>query len=284
MNKSTLLVLMGKSGQPADIERLVDQARSDNLYLSILVIGKAPDFPYYADGMGMYAASITSSTWQQDFERESAVLGKTAKTIGEHLAAQQVECGVSVICAEEVAIAEAIARWAMVSDLVVVSNDLREDKSVFNVAVQAALFRAPTGVILNGTASPAALAPKRVVVAWRPAKSCARAVQAAMPMLLGADEVTLVIVDPVTTPMRDGENPGVDVARWLSHLGCKVTVQQAPSGGQDIGHVLMKHARELGAELLVLGAYDHSRLREIVFGGTTKTLVEQRDLAVFMAH
>jgi nucleotide-binding universal stress UspA family protein len=284
MKKSSLVLLLGKPGQPADIERLVDRARVDKLFLSVVVIGDAPDFPYYSDGLVQYGATVMANTWQQDFEKENAALGKTAKSIKEYLVAQGVECGVSVLCAEQTVIAEAIARWAMVCDLVVVSNDLRGNASLFNVAVQAALFRGPTGVLVNATVSPAALAPKRVMVAWRPAKACARAVHAAMPILRSAEEVTLVVVDPVMTPMRDGEDPGADAARWLSHQGCKVTVQQCPSGGQNIGDVLMKRAREAGAELIVMGAYDHSRLREIVFGGTTRTLVEQDGLAVFMAH
>jgi nucleotide-binding universal stress UspA family protein len=284
MKKSSLLLLLGKSGRPADIDGLIDLARANQLFLSVIVIGEAPAFPYYADGLGQYSAPAMVGDWQKDYEAENAALGKTAKTIKEYLATQEVECGVSIICAEATAISEAIARWAMVCDLVLVSNDLRLNADLFDVVVQAALFRAPTGVLLNGTASPSALAPKRVLVAWRPTKASASAVHAAMPILRAAKEVTLVIVDPVMTPMRDGEDPGADAARWLSHQGCKVTVQQCPSGGQDIGHVLMKHAREIDAELIVMGGYDHSRLREIVFGGTTQTLVKQRDQAVFMAH
>lgn len=284
MKNSTLLVLMGKSGQPADIGRLVDHARANKLFLSVIVMGEAPPFPYYSDGLGQYGGSPMVGAWQQDLEKANAALGKTAKTIREYLSSEQVEYSVSVICAEPVAIAEAVARWAMVCDLVLVSNDLRGNADLFGVVVQAALFRAPAGVLLNATASAAALAAKRVLVAWRPTKACARAVHAAMPMLRAAKEVLLLIVDPVMTSLQDGEDPGADVARWLSHQGCKVTVQQCPSGGQDIGQVVMKRAREAGAELIVMGAYDHSRLREIVFGGTTRTLVEQEGLAVFMAH
>jgi nucleotide-binding universal stress UspA family protein len=284
MKKSSMLVLLGKSAQPADVARLVDRARLDKLYLSVLVIGEAPTFPYYADGLGQFGGAPMATAWQQDFERETLELGKTATSIKEYLAIQEVDCGVSVICAEPVVIAEAIARAALVCDLVVVSNDLRGNASLFNATVQAALFKAPAGVLVNATASPAALAPKRVMVAWRPAKACARAVHAAMPMLRGAEEVTIVVIDPVMTPMRDGEDPGSDVAHWLSHQGCKVTVRQSPSGGHDVGHILIKHAREAGADLIVMGAYDHSRLREIVFGGTTRTLVEQEGLAVLMAH
>ncbi len=284
MKNAMLLVLMGKSGTPADLEQLVDQVRADRLFLSVIVVGEAPPFPYSGDGLGQYGAPLMVVDWQKDFEKENEELSKTAKTIKDYLVAQQIEHSASVVCAEPTVIAEAIAREAMVCDLVMVSNDLRGNASLFDVALQAALFRAPAGVLLNATALPTALVPKRILLAWRPAIASARAVQAAMPLLRGAQEVTLVVVDPVTTPRRDGEDPGADVARWLSHKGCKVTVQQVPSGGQDVGHVLMKRAREMGAELIVMGAYDHSRLREIVFGGTTRTLVGQRDLAVFMAH
>ena len=86
------------------------------------------------------------------------------------------------------------------------------------------------------------------------------------------------------TAMRDGDDPGADAARWLSHKGCNATVQQCPSGGQDIGQVLLKTARDTDAQLIVMGGYDHSRLREIIFGGTTRTLVEQRSVPVFLAH
>jgi nucleotide-binding universal stress UspA family protein len=284
MKDSTLLVLLGKSGLPADINGWVDLARTHKLFLAVAVVGEAPDFPSYGYGMGQYGLPVMVDDWQKDVDKEHAALAETGKTISEHLAAQGVECNVSIICAERAALSEAIARRAMVCDLVLVSHDLRERAELFDQVVQTALFRAPTGVMLNGGTSPAALAADRVLVAWQPTQACARAVHAAMPIMRAAKEVTLVVIDPVMTPWRDGDDPGADAAHWLSHQGCKVTVQQSPSGGQDIGHVVLQHAREKDAQLIVMGAYDHSRLREIVFGGTTRTLVAQREHAVLMAH
>lgn len=72
------------------------------------------------------------------------------------------------------------------------------------------------------------------------------------------------------TFFRDGENPGSDVAQWLSHQDCNVTVQQRPSGGKQIAACLLQHAQETDAEFIIMGAYDHSRKRQIVFGGTTR--------------
>ncbi|MFY0312091.1 universal stress protein, partial [Leisingera sp. D0M16] len=90
--------------------------------------------------------------------------------------------------------------------------------------------------------------------------------------------------DPDLTDERDGEDPGTDAAAWLSHHGCNVTVSQFPSGGRDVGPAIQDRAREAGADLVVMGAYGHSRLREAVFGGTTRTMIEQTELPVLFAH
>jgi nucleotide-binding universal stress UspA family protein len=99
-----------------------------------------------------------------------------------------------------------------------------------------------------------------------------------------ADEVLVATIDPIMSEFRDGEDPGVDVAKWLTHHGCKVDVQQYPSGGHDIGDCILDHSKEYGADLIVMGSYGHSRTRQAVFGGTTRTLIEQTDQAVFLAH
>ncbi len=103
-------------------------------------------------------------------------------------------------------------------------------------------------------------------------------------MLRQTQEVIIGIFDPVMTENRDGENPGTDLAEWLSRHGCTVKVARYPSGGKETGDCIVGRAKELGADLVMMGAYGHSRLREGVFGGTTRTLIEQQDLAVPLAH
>ncbi|WP_280322803.1 universal stress protein [Sulfitobacter faviae] len=94
----------------------------------------------------------------------------------------------------------------------------------------------------------------------------------------------MALFDPVSISAYDGENPGTDVAAWLTHQGCNVAVQQYASGGEDIGTAILKRAKETGADLIVMGAYDHSRLREMVFGGTTRSLIEQSAFPVLLSH
>jgi nucleotide-binding universal stress UspA family protein len=96
--------------------------------------------------------------------------------------------------------------------------------------------------------------------------------------------VTIGVFDPVASKDHDGENPGSDVARWLSHHGCHVNLQQYPSGGQEIGDCIQKRSAETGADLVVMGAYGHSRMRQTVFGGTTRSVIDQTDFAALLAH
>lgn len=103
-------------------------------------------------------------------------------------------------------------------------------------------------------------------------------------MLIAADEVVVASFDPVMIPSQDGENPGSDVAKWLSHHGCNVAVQQYPSGGHDIGEATLSRANELGADLIVAGAYGHSKLCENIFGGTSQILIDQTETPIFLAH
>jgi nucleotide-binding universal stress UspA family protein len=106
-------------------------------------------------------------------------------------------------------------------------------------------------------------------------------VHSALPLLRAAGEVIIGIVDPDTT---QSEDPGVDVAKWLTHHGCNVVVQQYPSGGKSVGDSLRARAKDVGADLVVMGSYGHSRARQAVFGGTTRSMIDQTDQPVFLAY
>ncbi|MEO2037875.1 MAG: universal stress protein, partial [Martelella sp.] len=108
---------------------------------------------------------------------------------------------------------------ALTCDLILIGDDLRQDAYVFDDVIRAALFRSAGGVMLNAMGSAKALQPASVFVAWKAGIPSARAVHAAMPILRDARNVTVALFDPVTTKARDGENPGSDVAAWLTHQG-----------------------------------------------------------------
>jgi nucleotide-binding universal stress UspA family protein len=96
--------------------------------------------------------------------------------------------------------------------------------------------------------------------------------------------VKVLIIDYQRQRARHGQEPGAEIARRLAALGAQVEVQRLSSGGQDVGHLLLSQAVAFRADLLVMGAYGHSTLREWLFGGVTRTVLYQAGLPVLMSR
>jgi nucleotide-binding universal stress UspA family protein len=92
------------------------------------------------------------------------------------------------------------------------------------------------------------------------------------------------MVDPRAASARNGEEPGADVAAYLARHGIEVTVDRLASGGRPVDEVLNQHALDVSADLIVMGGYSHSRLRERIFGGVTRAILEEPSVCVLMTH
>ncbi|MGO7646037.1 universal stress protein, partial [Rhizobium ruizarguesonis] len=79
------------------------------------------------------------------------------------------------------------------------------------------------------------------------------------------------------------EEPGADIARFLSRHGVKVQVDRVASGGNTAEEVLRQHAMDVNADLIVMGAYNHPRWQQTLFGGVTRNMIEQSSMQIFMA-
>jgi nucleotide-binding universal stress UspA family protein len=123
-----------------------------------------------------------------------------------------------------------------------------------------------------------------VLVAWNGSREAARAVADAMPLLAAATSVTLLAVDPQPEPGAEGGLPGADIAVHLARHGVKAQVERTVSSDVPIGEVLLSRAADLGADLLVMGAYGHSRVRELLLGGATRSILASMTIPVLMAH
>lgn len=283
MKNATLLVLLGKASDPAKLAGLADLARDRRMHLTLLLLGRSLPIPTYTYAMGDYGAFAVDQAWVAATEEDKALMHAAIERFEAYLTAENLEGNVVSVFADPTTLPMTVAQHALTCDLVLAANDLREDADIFAPVVRAALFESPTGVLLNAGTT-ASLTPRRVLIAWNAGLPAARAVHAALPLLIAADEVELTLVDPVTTDAREGDLPGEDLARWLSHKGCNVSIQQWSGGGREVGESLLQHARETGADLIVMGAYDHSRMRQVIFGGTTRSMMEQTEMAVLMAH
>jgi nucleotide-binding universal stress UspA family protein len=121
------------------------------------------------------------------------------------------------------------------------------------------------------------------LVAWDGSRSATRAVNDAMPLLAAARSVTVLTIDR-KHPTDHGAVSGCDIALHLARHGVTAQVETLVSVTIGIGEMLLSRAADLSADLLVMGAYGHSRVRELILGGVTRTIIESMILPVLMAH
>jgi nucleotide-binding universal stress UspA family protein len=124
----------------------------------------------------------------------------------------------------------------------------------------------------------------RILVAWNATRESIRAVADAMPLLVKAKAVEVLVVDHQRRPEGHGQEPGADIARHLARHGAHVEVLRLSSDGKDVGRLLLSQAAAFGADLLVMGAYGHTQLREWMFGGVTRTVLYEAGLPVLMSR
>lgn len=124
----------------------------------------------------------------------------------------------------------------------------------------------------------------RILVAWNAGREAARAVTDALPLLTRAMEVQVVAFDPERGGADHGEEPGADIGLYLTRHGVKVTVARQVGAGLNVGEQILSRAADISADLIVMGAYGHSRTRELILGGATRTLLESMTVPVLMSH
>lgn len=122
---------------------------------------------------------------------------------------------------------------------------------------------------------------RQVVVAWKPTREAARAVSAALPLLRAAERVHVALWSDASGAAGDAAEP---IEHYLRSHGVATTVHRYGTVTRDIGEHLLSAAADLQADLLVMGCYGHSRAREWVLGGATRTLLQSMTLPVLLAH
>jgi len=122
----------------------------------------------------------------------------------------------------------------------------------------------------------------RVLVAWNASREATRALTDAIPILREAKQVDVIAFNPKDAP--HGEVPGADIGLYLARHGIKVSVSQQTADDVDVGNQLLSRAADLDSDLIVMGAYGHSRMKELILGGATRTVLNSMTVPVLMSH
>ncbi len=125
---------------------------------------------------------------------------------------------------------------------------------------------------------------KKILVGWNASREARRAISDALPFLVAAESVTLMVVDADKRENRHGQEPGADIALHLARHGANIEVEQVSSQGATVADVILSFAADHGVDLIVIGAYSHARCMEMVFGGVTRTLLKQASIPILMSR
>jgi nucleotide-binding universal stress UspA family protein len=158
------------------------------------------------------------------------------------------------------------------------------DASTRMEEIQSVIFAAGRPLLLVPYAGKFKTLGKNVFVAWNASREATRAVTDALPLLQRAGKVTVMVVRPRADARAHGDIPGADIAAYLARHGVKVEVMAEEGEGIDVGDLILSRVADLGSDLIVMGAYSHSRLRQWVLGGATRTLLESMTVPVLMSH
>jgi nucleotide-binding universal stress UspA family protein len=180
--------------------------------------------------------------------------------------------------------AEPISLQARYADLLIVGQPDDEASAEERALAETLLVACGRPVLVIPRIGAPAGFGRKAIVAWDARREAARAVHDALPLLTAAEEVEVVTVNARPGRGGHGPEPGADIARHLARHGANVKLAQLSSGPLSVGDLLLNRVSDQGADLIVMGAYAHSRLRDLVLGGVTRHMLKHMTVPILTAH
>ncbi len=166
-------------------------------------------------------------------------------------------------------------------DIAVVGQAQREYGATESLMIEGALFESGRPIIVVPYIQKEGLTLDRVLVCWDGGRTAARATADALPFLMRAKAVELLIV---TEPHKQDEVNGANMTEHLARHGVSVTLKRISRGDIDVQSAILSHAADSSANFIVMGGYGHSRLREFILGGVTRNMLTSMTVPVLMSH
>jgi nucleotide-binding universal stress UspA family protein len=279
MPYKTMLVHVDDSNNcAARINVAVDLAqRSDAHLIGLFAISEIPVPGYVATEIGVKTlADIEEKARRAQADAASALFDELTTGAG----LPGTEWRESKL--DAVAAVKLHARYA---DLVIVGQPAPDDQSSVNKDfIEQVALAAGRPVVMVPYAGKFKSVAKNVLVAWNGGREATRALTDAIPLLREAEQVRVIVFNPKKNGNGNGRLQGTDIGLYLARHGVNVEVSVQSSEDIDVGNQILSRVADLGIDLVVMGAYGHSRLREMILGGVTRTVIESMTAPVLMSH
>lgn len=271
-------IVVHLTGSPEDSVRLAYAeavARRFTAHLTGLQIHALPDVVAITDPSGSSFLQELIADSNLEADKITARLTEKLHAIGPHAELRRLDVFPDQI-------GKALAIETRVADLYIGTRPYGDPGKQGHIE-EAVLFNSGRGCIFL---PPKATAPDEldtVFVAWKSTREAARAVAAALPFLQEARNVVVGLVEEGVASAQHGSEPGADIGRYLSRHGVKAEISMI-GGWTDTAAAILDAAKGVGANLIVMGGYGHSRVREIILGGATRDVLAKSEIPVLMAH
>lgn len=274
-----MTVLDNPNSVEKTLASIVPYVRATDAHLRVLSLGiDATQAGYFVAGAS--AAIMTDETLQLARNEALDIKTRAEAMLKPEAVAYEVEATVT----QSAGLGRVISANAHFADLVILPLPYGGDTASYAPMVtEAALFEggAPVLVVPEGATIPNPA--RRIVLAWNNSAEALAAARHGLGLMKAADEVDILIIDPEKSGTSPAE-PGEELATWLSRHGVHANISLVPRRLGRISDEITRHMADRDADLLIMGAYSHSRLREAILGGATRDLLAEAKTPILMAH
>lgn len=265
-----------------DLKPLIESASAiaarEDAHLDVLCLGLD------RTQVGYYYGGGSALVYQETIERAQEDATRIESEVAALLEGRALRWATEPTLAQIGTVMNPVGMRARFSDLVILPRPYGEGRGIEDEAiVEAALFDGRVPVLIAPEGGLTEKTGKRIVLAWNQSDEALTAARRALPLLKRAETVNITIIDP---PQHGPErsDPGGALSQFLTRHGVKAEVSVLARTTPRISDILGRHALDVDADLIVMGAYGHSRFREAILGGATRNMLEQAEVAVLLAH
>lgn len=278
MGYKTILTVISTEGQQGQLDAAIDMARREDAHLDVFCLGVDHS------QTGYYYAGASAYVFQESIDKAMAAAESLEAAARARLAREDIRWSVESAVAQVGGLTTLIGMRARFSDLVLLTRPYGDDAPPDGEAVtEAALFEGRAPVLISPNRGLPADFGKKVMIAWNQTEEAMTAVRRAMPFLVAAESVEITVVDP-SPHGPERSDPGGALCQMLTRHGVNASIAVLARTMPTTSEILNHRAIEIGADLIVMGAYSHSRFREAILGGTTRSMLGKTGLPILMAR
>lgn len=276
--KTVTTVVCSMEADSHALDAAIALTRRENAHLDVLCLGLDRTQP------GFYYAGTNALALQDNLQQAQADSKSIDDAVTKRLASEDIAWSTNALTAQMAGLTPQLAHFLRFSDIVVLPRPYGTGRGHEHEEIlEAALFsgHVPVLVIPDNADLPDTI--QRVVVAWNESVEALGTIRAALPILQKAELVDITIIDP---PRHgpDRSDPGGSLCQMLVRQGVRAEVSVLAKTMPRVADVLTRHVRDKDADLIVMGAYGHSRFRESILGGATRNMLETVEIPVIMSH